>query len=329
MTKVMTLRYAAKCRVCQKEIPAGTRAVWHGKKQGSSHVECANPPQEGSGNLPAQTVFDYADLRRDYISAYGEKASQVLRRQFNETKWNQLSRDRERDGNWSGSTNAEMRNWLDNGYLVPGLDGVDSTLIPGAPKRKLRFAEEGDEMLIDLAWSGVDEHFITWDKRYTKPSLEVKINISFSAIVPARIINSYQSWVARMLQTIDQFGLDMQVDLISPGIGQMQAAAAAKHTVVIRVKKSGEASDFANWSPMFSPGGFRQMTFLAIVQSADLAGSDVSHGLGRPVDSNEWAVKYDSDTNVLAVTNNNDGSDFPEFHMTQSLIAILSSINHS
>jgi hypothetical protein len=302
------------------------RAMWHGKGNGSAHLECEKNTQPKRTDVPSETVFQYAELRQDYIRAMGCNGREILERSENYSRWNDLSQDREKENNWAGSTNAEMLNWLNNGYQVPGLDGVDSTLIPGAPKRKLRFAEEGDEMLIDLAWSGVDEPFITWDKRMTKPSLQVKISTSFSATIPARIVNAYQSWIARMLQTIDSFGLDMQVDLISPGIGQFRGIDS-KHTVITRVKDSGTATDFANWSPMFSPGGFRQMTFLAIIQSADRAGKEVGYGLGRPTDCHEWKLKYDSDTNELTVTNNNDGSDFPEFLMTQSLIAILGDIS--
>jgi len=326
MAKTMTLRYGAKCRVCQKEIPAGARAIWFGKRAGVSHVECQTTATKTNGKLPSETVLKYADLRQDFINGCsGQNGSSILQNPANVTYWNSMSSQRNKEGNWTGATNAETLNWLQNGYMVPGLDGVDSTLIPGAPKRKLRFAEEGDEMLIDLAWSGVDEHFITWDKRMTKPSLQVKISVSFSSIIPFRIVNSYQSWVARMLQTIDSFGLDMQVDLIAPGTHQLNNDPG-KHTAVIRVKESGEANDFSNWSPMFSPAGYRHLTFLAIVKSADVLNIPVAMGLGKVIDANEWTVVYDKETNVLTVKNNNDMSDFPEFAMTQKLIAILSGI---
>lgn len=325
MAKLITLRYAAKCRVCGKEIPSGTRAMYGGSKA-ISHVECEKPKASSSTNQPEQTVFNYDELRRDYIGTVaGNHTADVLKLSGNQRKWDSLKSDRQDEGNWTGCTNVQMLDWLNSGYRVPGLEGVDSTLIPAAPKRKLRFAEEGDEMLIDLAWSGVDEHFITWDRRDTKPSLKVKISVSFSAIIPSAIVNSYQSWVARMLQTIDLFGLDMQVDLISPGRGQFGNPNAV-HAPVIRVKQSGTASDFSNWSPMFSPGGFRHLTFLAIIESADRAGHIVSSGLGRPVQCDTWKVTYDKETNELFVMNNNDRSEFPEFLMTQQLIAILTGI---
>jgi hypothetical protein len=288
-----------------------------------AHIECQKPPVEKAESIE-RTVLNYSDLRNDYFASVEHgKTNEILNRAANRSVWNSESNG---SPSWRGATNAQALDWLKSGYRVPGLEGVDSTLIPGAPKRKIRFAEEGDEMLIDLVWSGVDEAFMTWDKRNTKPSLKVEINISFSASVSATTVNAYQSWVARMLQTIDSFGLDMQVDLISPGRGQWADDYQSIHTVAIRVKESGEASDFGSWSPMFSPAGFRHFTFLGIIKCADIHGKDVSGGLGFPVFSDAWNVSYNAETQTLSVGNKNGRSDFPEFEMTQKFIAVMQGV---
>lgn len=121
----------------------------------------------------------------------------------------------------------------------------------------------------------------------------------------------------------------MQVDLISPGRGQWAGKYSDIHTVAIRVKESGEASDFSSWSPMFSPAGFRHFTFLGIIQCADKHGVDVSSGLGIPVQSDAWNVSFDSETSTLTVGNKNGGSAFPEFEMTQKFIAVMQGVNNS
>lgn len=321
MAKVITLRYATKCKICRKEIPAGLQAYWYGNRAGAAHVECQKPATKSAGDQHPLTVLKFSDLRRDYIeSVESRDASKVLKMFGNRERWETIISSNARRSDWQGCTNAQMIDWLKNGYAVPGLEGVDSTLLPGAPKRKIRFAEEGDEMLIDLAWSGVDEHFMTWDKRQVKPSFRVVINCCFSAYVGAEVVNAYQQWCARMLQTIDSFGFDMQVDLAAPN-------SAPFHDVAIRVKESGEASDFSNWSPMFSPGGFRHLTFLAFIQACDTHGKIVQPGLGHVAQSNAWSVSYDESEQVLTVTNNNDGREFPEFQMTQSFIAIMQGVN--
>jgi len=328
MSKVITLRYAGKCRICNLPIPAGSRANWFGSKRGQSHIDCEKSPASKVKSQPETTAFNYADLRRDYISSVESLSSnEILKMASNRNKWNDLMERRKTDDGWSGLTNDQMLNILKFGYQVPGLDGVDSVLMEGAPRRKTRFMDEGDEMMIDMVLSGESEHFMVREKRYSKPSLNVKIGIAFSSIIPQEIVNAYQSWCARMLQTIDAWGLQMQVDLLSPGMGQF-GSTEKTHTVVIRVKESGEASDFANWSPMFSPGGFRHLTFLGIIQSADRAGMAVSHGLGRPTNCKEWDVEYDKETNELLVLNNNDHSAFPEFIMTQKLVAVLNGIRN-
>lgn len=324
MAKIITHRYAAKCRVCKGEIPAGSRAYWLGKKQGSRHVECQHPKSDAKGNPPKETVYLWSDIRRDFLAcSNGRNADVIFNRPENIDYWNDLAQARESEGNWTGATIAETRNWIENGYSVPGLDGVDSTLIQGAPKRKMRYSEEGDEMLIDLAWSGVDEHFITWDKRFTKPTIKVEINIAFSAIVSHSTVNAYQGWIARMLQTIDQFGFDTQVDLKTNGSRMFVGHPSHHNSVLIRVKESGTQADFSSWSPMFSPAGYRHLMFHCMIRAADDAGLDVARGLGAVEKSNAWDLKYDPETQTLVVSNNNDWSEFPEFDMTQKFIAIM------
>lgn len=326
MSKVITLRYDAKCRVCKKPIPAGTRAYWYGKRQGSAHIECQNPVPVPGQEQPAFTVLQYPELREGYLKSFGGNASAYLKNPTNISHWRNLEDGRRSPGNWAGSTNDEMLKWLQIGYMVPGLSGVENTLMSGAPKRKLIFAEEGDEMLLDLAWSGVEECFITWERRATKPSLKVEISIAFSAVVDAKMINDYQLWVAQMLQTIDAFDIDMQIDLISAGRGQWQERYDHEHTVKVRVKESGEISDYSNWSPMFSPGGFRQMMFLGIIKCADIRGIAAASSLGSPRGCDEWAVKYDPDTSILRVTNNNRDRHFPADYMTQQFAEIMSQL---
>jgi hypothetical protein len=63
---------------------------------------------------------------------------------------------------FSGCTTAEMRDWVANGYVAPGMDV--KPVRNARPRRKLRFAEEG-ELQVDMALSGHDTPFLDWGKR--------------------------------------------------------------------------------------------------------------------------------------------------------------------
>lgn len=326
MSKVITLRYPAKCKVCQKEIPAFARAVWYGSKRGTAHIECDKPRDTGTAQAaPLQTVFNYSDLRNDYIKSAQNGDYSMFQVDYNRKGWEQRVADRKDENSFTGCTTAQMLDWLNTGYRVPGLEGVDATLIPASPRKRISYQDEGDEMMIDMILAGESEFFLVREKQPTKPSIQVKIGVSFSASIPAKVVNSYQSWVARMLRTLDGFGLDVQVDLESAGSGQIDGVRAV-HTVVIRVKESGVASNFSSWSPMFSPGGYRHLTFMAIMQSADRVGKRYGFGLGSPKGCDDWDITYDKSTNVLQVSNSNSSADFPEWIMTSKLRAILRGI---
>lgn len=327
MEKVITLRYAAKCKKCGLLIPAGERAVWLGKDSGSRHVSCnvetrqeIEKPKDDSGR--DEFTIDYAELRNlweDFI-AQPEK----VYRPENVPAARSLTGSWSAD--WSGSSIPEMREFLRSGYRVEGLDNVTS-LIPSKPRRKLRYADEGDEMLLDMAFGGADEPFIEWEKRASKPGLSVEIYMTFSASFPAKTIVAYQRWIARALQTLDENGVDMEVSLVSPLNGLASDDYSWKSLTKIRVRKAGEASDFSNWSAMFSPGGFRQLVIMSTGIHADRAGKRVSYGYGSPQAYGKWEVAYDEERNRIVIGNSNSDTEFPEFTMTEKLQSVLAALN--
>jgi hypothetical protein len=219
-----------------------------------------------------------------------------------------------------------MNEWIANGYHVQGLDGITS-LIPARPRRKLKYGEEGDELLLELAWSGSDEPFVEWEKRISKPGLSVELWMTFSAIFPAKTIVAYQRWVARMLQTLDENGVDMEVNIVS----QLRNLFAGEYSTVtktkFRVRKPGEAADFANWSAMFSPGGFRMLNIMGTGIHADRKGKAIAGGYGSPQPYGSWTVAYDEERNIIVVGNSNTEREFPEMEMTSKLTDVLAKLS--
>jgi hypothetical protein len=219
-----------------------------------------------------------------------------------------------------------MRQWIADGYHVSGLDEINSSLIAAKPRRKLRFTDEGDELHLDLAWSGADNYFSEWEKRVSKPGLIVDMEMAYSAANKSERIRPYLTWLARMLQTFDENAIDVEASLMN-AVGQLTDGRnqPQRFETRIRVKRPGEASDFAAWSACVSPGGFRQLMFTAKIFHGDKRGESTSSSLGIPQPSRKWDIEYDRDENRITVRQSQT-DDFPEFDMTQKLGAIIREI---
>jgi hypothetical protein len=328
MEKMIVLRFQAKCKTCGLTIPAGERAIWLGKGTGTKHVRCTvnrtseitKPKDEVARN---EFTIDYAELREAWRTFHVDPMT-VYRNPANRSAGLSLVGDWTEE--WSGSSIPEMADFIANGYRVAGLEGVTS-LMPGKPRRKIRYAEEGDELLLELAWSGADTPFMDWEKRVTKPGLSVEIHMTFSAGFPAKTIVQYQRWIARALQTLDENGVDMEVVIVSPLNNLCSDDPSLKTKTRIRVRKAGEASDFSNWSAMFSPGGFRQLVIMSTGIHADRIGKVVGAGYGSPQAYGSWEVAYDEERALIVIGNDNYNRDFPEAEMTEKLRNVLAKLN--
>lgn len=323
MDKLITLRFPGKCVRCSKAIASGERAVWLGRGKGVRHTQCENPtptkvatPIERTGKIDRHTI-DYPTLiekwnrwlekPQDFYKATGPNKGD--HRGLHESQSRQ---------NWAGCSFAEINDWIANGYRVPGLDEV-SSLVPTKPRRRLRYSEEGDELNLDLVWSGSDEPFSEWEKRSGKPGLSVEIHTSFYFGVSASTITAYQRWIARALQTLDENGVDMEINVVTV----TDDRNGNKLETLTRVRKPGEASDYANWSAMFSPGGFRMLGILGIGIHFDERGKEIPFGYGGSGPYGSWEVAYDEDRNILVIGNDENEPTFPEMEMTEKLVAVL------
>lgn len=328
MQKIISARFPGKCKTCGGGIAAGERVYWLGK--GSlRHMSCPNSkpdaPVKSDDSTAENFAIPFAELRKGWAKvSSGDYSDFTKNRKIAEYLHNEIWLG---DSRWVGATIPEMNSWLSEGFRVEGLQGVDPSLFPAKPRRKLRFAEEGDELMIDLAWSGVDEHFIEWEKRVQKPGLTVEIACTFHSGYSAEIIVNYQRWIARMLQSLDEAAIDSQVAITNRVTGAHSGDYSTVSNTRVIVKESGQASDISAWSAMFSPGGFRQLMFCAKLYGAEHLGKLLDKGLGAPKPEKEWTVSYDSEANTLYVANAQNTTEFPEFDMTEKFRAVLETIS--
>jgi hypothetical protein len=335
--KMITLRFSARCKQCKQEIPSGSSAYWLGSGKGARHLHCPVPAEidkPGAKNELPRFVTDFHTLRTDFNNALAGDLSSLKRdgnkarlRTMIDQEWT-MSRDFSSVRSFFGCSVNEMKQWLSEGYAVEGLADVQPSLVPARPRRKLFFNEEGDELLIDLVYQGDDNPFMTVEKRPTKPGMRVDVHLDFNADFPARTIFAYERWIARMLHTLDENAIDVEVNVIMVNQGLIRGKDYEQSEISIRVKKAGEAADFSSWSSMFSPGGYRMLGFMSIIQAADYFGGTVTNGLGSAVSLDKWTVAYDDAENVLQIGQSDDSrTDFPEFEMTEKLRAVLAKVN--
>lgn len=343
MAKLITTRFATKCRKCRQEIPQGNRAYWT-KGMGTMHTVC--PSERGNTPTDAPTkssplgefevseqghpcfVTDFATLKADYLEA-NEKGTDKLVSALNQDllrgypkKWSEKNAE-----GFYGVNAAEMTRTLHEGFNVGSLENV-TALIPLRPRRKVRYQDEGDELLLDLALSGEDNFYIEWEKRESKPGVNVVIECSFNSSVQAAMVSQYGRWVARALFTLESLGFDCVVSYRITTDGAVSTGPMAGKTFQseVKVKRANEASDFTSWSSLFSPGGFRHLGFLSIIKAGDHFSGRIRNTLGRGISLGSWDVLWNTESRTLRFGHPQKPTDFPEWKMTEAFSAALSKI---
>lgn len=329
MQKLISMRYRGKCRKCRQEIPAGARAYWYGHRQGVSHYpDCSEKPKPEPTPIPDKP----RDLPKDSMTLEYSEVVETYRNPatpfpVNSSEVNRYREDwkRGRAGGTTGEscTTADMLEWISSGYHVPGMTNPPGDLMPTRKRRRLLFQEEG-ELQLDLAFSGYDYPFASWEKRERKPGMRVNVQMNFAWVVPQTVIAEYQRWVARLLYTLEEIGYDLEVN--ASMVCENLWRGSGKQSLNIRVKRENEASDFANWSAMFSPGGLRHLFFLAVFIANEKRGERTPPGIGRNDMSAPWTLEFDSDSRTLYIRNGQGQSSFPEAEMTEKFTRLMESL---
>lgn len=330
MLKRIIARYAGKCRICGDTIPSGSPAYWLGKGKGMQHVSC-NAQQEPSRAKPetegiTSNVVDFAELRQMFLASVD--SSTILTGVNARTLGNLSERWKGDDeSRWFGSTLQEMRDWLAGGFTVEGLEGLDTSLIQAAPKRRLRYAEEGDELIMEKALMGDDDPFLVHERKPGKPGLAVEIHLCFNCDVSAKLVAEYARFIARMLQTFEENRVNTEITVINTVTDLRPGEySGAKYEARTIVKRAGEASDFASWSALFAPSGFRMLGFRGIVEIGNKHGFEVSSGLGSAIVARSFDIEYDDEQNLMRIRNASYGP-FPEYDMTEKLRAVIQKVS--
>jgi len=263
----------------------------------------------------------YTEMRDKFIQAYHGQSPLGL----NRSNYSELKADWNRQASWYGASAVDTIRYLQDGFVIPGLQGIDTSVIPARKRQKPRFNDCEGEFRYDLFESGDDNYFVDWTKREIQPAITVEFGSGFRGGTPAKVISDYSRWVCQALIAIEQSGIDSSVFATIKGAGRFADGnrLAEKQTIRIEVKREGERGDLLQWSRLLSPASYRHLGFFTILLMGDHFNRKVSGGIGGS-SGEGWNVKWNSEKKSLEITHKAETrEDFPERMMTEKLISAL------
>lgn len=271
---------------------------------------------EKTGKRERRVLIDFADLRQNFLGLMDttvQPKGSTLRGLL--ARWKSGRGD-----GFSGDTGEGMRSKLENGYTPPHVMEPDD-YTPHVATRRIIRTDEGAELDFALAWSGDPTPFSEWEQREQKPGLSVIVDYSINCGTPEKVVGEYATWLAGMFAGLELAGYDVEI-LVRNSVTMLCSGDSREdvsHTD-LRVKRENEASDFTEWSALFSPGGFRILMFTALCLHGDEVGRQATGSLGYPMGS-KWEVDFDESNRTLYIGTPNGASSFPADKMTAELAA--------
>jgi hypothetical protein len=329
---VIVSRFPGRCVLCGGKFFAGDRIFYGGKKQ-TFHPACApnqsksNPEIPTAGDPPSfsnfeagklagdrkRFVIDWSDLQAALRDAYAGKS--ICKSSENSRRV--LVDCVKDDSTWKGFSEAQARDWLENGYEIEGLQ-IEDFAPPIREKRRFIYAEEGDEIDLSAAWSGEDNYMGEWTKRDVIPGIAMEFRIGFNGSVSAWVVNAYIRWIAQAVFAIESAGIDAEISIDYHARTTYASGRNTMQSRIIRVKKENETVDLTAWSAMLSPAAFRTFAFTAAVLAGDAVGERVTGGIGQSKGEN-WDCRYDAESGRIVAECDAKAHSFPEEAMTAKL----------
>jgi hypothetical protein len=323
MYRKIVAKYSGTCSKCGKRYNVGDRIYWEKGNRQKFHANCGvdnsdnpspsrTPQNHASGAYDPSFIIDWPELKELLVNFLfrGKVESEALR------SWWQRDLCRSSSSSFGGYSTDQLKRWLTTGYQSKAIQGLADLSPPIREKRRLQFTDEGDEIHLDLAWSGVDNYMSQWTKRETIPGVTLSLELDASA-GSSEALFAYQRWMAEAIYALESSGVDCEVEIFTLSNSLFQGQKGTARTAV-RVKRSGEIADFLSFSAMLSPAAFRGIIFsLFKLQGIRQGYGMIGHGSGV---TNTWAVKYEPEIkSIVARCNWNEHGAFPAERMTAEL----------
>ena len=231
--------------------------------------------------------------------------------------------------NWAGGNFELASEYLSHGYkvgemLADFLPGVLMNTREGSSQRsRWVYGDSGDELDLGEALNGNIECFRRVEQAPTLGGLNVRLHVAMTGNTDADIFAQLGAWTARLLSTAQGANISPSLEFIKRN-HRIRDNDNRNHAMVIRVKNEGEALDWAAYSALFSPVGYRHFGFAALMLAAAKAPGRGSMGhrvnkLGQPLGASQWGMSFDKPTRTLDIFSPPSPDHFPAAAMTQLL----------
>jgi len=278
----------------------------------------AEEPEDvfSADNFKRETVIEWDDLRETFLAA-AEDNFMHPQAAFMKTVYG--ARDAFRAESFYGNTTGEMCGFLHNGFTSDELASAEA-YVKEITLPNLIWDEEGENVDVAAALSGDDEPFFQWEDIPTKPGIKIVAELAFLAGTSPSTIGRYGAWLAGLIANLEGEGVDVELDIALPSERNLvNQDLNSRNQMVIRVKRAGEVRDFADYSALFSPGGFRILGFCARAMACQMWGVTCSTGFGSSYDRKRWGVCWDDSERTLYITRPAQPESFPADEMTARL----------
>lgn len=273
-------------------------------------------------------TIDYRELREVISGFLSDKSHPSVKRSQNRELIGRHTFGIGTRSRFHGYSTEQLKRWIAQGYKTDLMSGL--SVSPVREKRHYQYVEDGEEIFVDRALSGEDSYMGEWTKRQTIPGVAIEAEVMFAAMVKSEIVNAYNVWICKAVQSLEMSGIDCQLTIKFSSEGAFLERGTKNVHSIVRVKKENEQADFHSFSPMLSPATLRTFGFTAICLHAESAGQSANYGLGtgrynvtpRP----DWGVKFDTERRVIMFDCPYMPRDFPEGKMTAEFRSVVTQL---
>ena len=219
---------------------------------------------------------------------------------------------------WEGGNGADTLKNLREGFHTKQFEH-SAEYVPMGEKIRPTWNEEDGDVDPGRLVGGYDEFYLGQEERPHRPGLRLQIEFAFAAGCPNDTIAEYGAWCAGLIGSLESQGYDLTVDLwiYLDDLFQGQDRGI-RSSVLMRVKRENEVSDFTEWSALFGPTGYRHLGFTAKLVAGDKIGKKADGCLGMTIAGRGWDIEYDRDRAVVKVRANQrayQNETFPREHL--------------
>lgn len=201
---------------------------------------------------------------------------------------------------WEGARPADTLDWMEWGFRAKEFQH-SAEYIPKHDKMRVFWNEDDGEVDIGRLYGGFDDFFLDSQIRPSRPGMRLQIEYSFAFDTSPHVVAQYGAWCAGFIRSLEMTGYDLVVDMWIHLDNLYDGDHGKRTSLLVRVKRENEVSNFTEWSALFSPSGYRHLGFTAKCIGGDKIGKRATSSLGTCIYADGWNVTYDRQRGTVLI----------------------------